>query len=75
MNCPCEECPSRFACYTSRENEEVPFEVLKKIHEAIGEATMCWQYPERAGKFESEKAIKISFILCSYLKSRVRKWQ
>lgn len=29
------------------------------IFEAIGEASMCWEFPEKAGVFQSERAEEI----------------
>ena len=47
----------------------------KPIHEAIGEAlgaaSMCWQYPERAGLFEPETALRIADELIDLLQRKL----
>ena len=30
------------------------------VMQAIGQASMCWEFPERAGVFQSDKAIKVA---------------
>ncbi|GEM_PF-4100362 len=30
------------------------------VMQAIGQSSMCWEFPERAGVFQSERAIKIA---------------
>lgn len=34
--------------------------IRQVIQEAIGAASMCWEYPEKAGVFNSDKALEIS---------------
>jgi hypothetical protein len=33
--------------------------MINKVYEALGEASMCWEYPEKAGIFDSTKAKEI----------------
>lgn len=73
MNCPCEECPNRFVCYTSRDSV-LPTDIFHMIHEMVGASSMCWDYPERAGEFDAKKASKIALDFCDYIRERVRKW-
>lgn len=30
------------------------------VMQAIGQASMCWEFPERAGVFQSDAAIKVA---------------
>ena len=38
-------------------------EFKELIFQALGEASMCWEYPERAGEFQTSKALDIGFRL------------
>ena len=46
-------------------NEKVQNEATARtlIFQAIGEASMCWEYPENAGIFQTERAEKIGLDL------------
>ena len=37
--------------------------LLSEILFAIGQASMCWEYPERAGVFDDQEAVRISHRL------------
>ena len=37
------------------------------VYTAIGEASMCWEHPERAGVFDSDRALEIADRLKHYL--------
>lgn len=39
------------------------------VMQAIGQASMCWEFPERAGVFQSEKAIKVAEKLIDEINS------
>lgn len=39
------------------------------IFEALGEASMCWEYPEKAGVFQSERAQQIGNKLLEEINS------
>ena len=47
--------------------ERLPEGVCTRIHEDIGQATMCWTEIEHAGTFKSEDASKIAYNLCSFI--------
>ena len=42
--------------------------VPSKFLVAIGQASVCWKYPERAGRFDSEQAIKIARDLYNHVR-------
>ena len=42
---------------------EITKELAGAIHEAIGAASMCWEYPEKAGVFNDKKANGIALNL------------
>lgn len=37
------------------------------IFQALGAASVCWQYPEKAGVFDSTRALLIGEALCEEL--------
>lgn len=39
------------------------------IYQMVGEASMCWEHPERAGHFDSDAACNVGERLCRLLKS------
>jgi len=46
-----------------KQGQDVPSEFLV----AVGEASMCWTHPERAGTFDTEQAIKVAQKLFNYV--------
>ena len=48
-------------------SKRLPENVFNRIHEDIGQASMCWDRIEKAGIFHSEKASKIAFDLCHFI--------
>lgn len=45
----------------------LPKHVFKRIHQDIGQASMCWEHPEKAGVFDAKKAADIAFELCHFV--------
>lgn len=41
-------------------SEILPESIFNKVHECIGQASMCWENIEAAGVFKSEMALKIA---------------
>lgn len=41
--------------------------ILQRILEDIGQASMCWEHPKKAGVFEAKKAADIAFELCHFI--------
>jgi hypothetical protein len=39
------------------------------VMQAIGQASMCWEFPERAGVFQSDNAIKVAEKLIEEINS------
>ena len=52
-------------------SERLPEEIYTRIHQDIGQASMCWENIEGAGTFESEQASKIAFELCHYIADKL----
>lgn len=48
-------------------SERLPEGTFSRIHRDIGQASMCWEYPEKAGIFNSKKAADIAFELCHFI--------
>ena len=49
-----------------------PKYVYERILFDIGQASMCWESPEKAGIFCSEKAIDIAFELCHFIADLIK---
>ena len=54
-------------------SERLPEQVFERIHQAIGQASMCWERPEKAGVFDAKKAGEIAFELCHFIADEVNK--
>ena len=48
-------------------SERLPEHVFNRIYRDIGQASMCWEYPEKAGVFDEKKALDIAFGLCRFI--------
>lgn len=46
----------------------VPFTREEAVFQALGAASMCWQYPEKAGIFDSTRAQEIGNKLLAVLR-------
>lgn len=61
------------------ENEAHPYalypkmdeEIVSEICQSVGHASMCWEFPERAGVFDSDQAAKIAYDLCEYIATKM----
>lgn len=52
---------------------KVPAYIRKRVFTDIGQASMCWENPEKAGTFDTEKAIEIADALCQYIVVKIEK--
>lgn len=48
-------------------SERLPEYIFDRIHQDIGEASMCWEAIEKAGTFDATHASKIAFNLCHFV--------
>lgn len=48
-------------------SERLPEHVFERIHQDIGQASMCWELPENTGVFHAKKAAEIAFELCHFI--------
>ena len=48
-------------------SERLPELAFARIYQDIGQASMCWEHPEKAGVFDSEKAADIALELCHFV--------
>lgn len=48
-------------------SERLPEHIFKRIHEDIGQASMCWSNIDEAGEFDAKKAGEIAFELCHFI--------
>ncbi|MEE9215092.1 MAG: hypothetical protein V3U54_09925 [Thermodesulfobacteriota bacterium] len=53
-------------------SERLPGHIFNKVHEAIGEASMCWDKVP-LGIFDSSKASTIGFNLCQLIADELGK--
>lgn len=58
---------------TVQPEAELPGGIVKAVHEAIGAASMCWEFPEKAGVFKSEQTSEIARKLCEIIKAELNK--
>ena len=52
-------------------SERLSEEIFTRIHQDIGQASMCWENVEGAGTFDSTKAAEIAFDLCHYIADKL----
>ena len=48
-------------------SERLPEHIFSRIYQDIGQASMCWDFPEKAGVFHSDVASTIAFNLCQFI--------
>lgn len=48
-------------------SERLPERIFERIHQDIGEASMCWEKIEGAGTFDTTHASTIAFNLCQFV--------
>ena len=48
-------------------SERLPEDVFNKLHQVVGEASMCWTDVYHAGHFQADVAGNIAFELCHYV--------
>ena len=47
--------------------QRLPEKVVSEIHQAIGQASTCWEHLNSAGRFDSEQAGSIASDLCNFI--------
>jgi hypothetical protein len=52
---------------------KVPAYIRKRVLTDIGQASMCWEEPEKAGVFDTEETIKIGDALCQYIVDKIER--
>lgn len=52
-------------------SERLPEEVFTRVHQDIGQASMCWENVEGAGVYDATKASEIAFDLCHYIADKL----
>jgi hypothetical protein len=53
--------------------QKIPEHIRERVLTDIGQASMCWDCPEHAGIFDTEKAIEIGDALCRYIVDEINK--
>jgi hypothetical protein len=48
-------------------SERLPKCVFERIYMGIGQASICWESPEKAGVFDAKKAADIALELCHFI--------
>lgn len=54
-------------------SERIPENIFKRVHQDIGQASMCWENVDKAGTFKSENASAIAFNLCHFIADEIEK--
>lgn len=54
-------------------SERLPKHVFERIHQDIGQASMCWDNIDEAGTFDAKKASDIAFELCHFIADIIEK--
>lgn len=55
------------------EPKRIPEDLIRLIHEQVGAASMCWELPEKAGVFQSERASEVAKTICEAVEKELNK--
>lgn len=53
--------------------QKIPEHIRERVRIDIVQIAMCWDYPEHAGTFDTEKAFEIGDALCRYIVDEINK--
>lgn len=53
--------------------KKIPYFIRTRVLRDIGQASMCWEFPGRAGTFDTEEALKIGDALCQYIVDKIER--
>jgi hypothetical protein len=56
-----------------KEFDDIPVHNRERVYSDIGEASMCWEKPEKAGVFDSQKAAEIGLNLCQFVLDEIER--
>lgn len=54
-------------------SDRFPFHIRKRVLTDIGHASMCWEYPEHAGIFDTKQAVEIGDALCQFILDQIQR--
>lgn len=54
-------------------SEGLPQHIFQRVHEDIGQASMCWSKVEKAGIFNAKEAGNIALELCKFIAGELEK--
>lgn len=54
-------------------SERLSERIFKRVHQGIGQASMCWEHPENAGVFDANAAGNIALELCHFIADEIEK--
>ena len=46
-------------------------EVVEEIYITVGQASLCWEKPEKAGVFQTTQASAIALNLCEFIAAKI----
>ena len=52
-------------------SERITEDIFERVHQDIGQASMCWEHVEGAGEFDSTRAAEIAFDLCHFIADKL----
>ena len=52
-------------------SERLPKHMYREVYRAIGRAAVCWDHPEKAGRFHYKEADALAFNLCRFIADEI----
>ena len=52
-------------------SERITGDIVDRVYQDIGQASMCWENVEGAGEFDSTRAAEIAFNLCHFIADKL----
>jgi hypothetical protein len=56
---------------SKKAHHKIPEHIHERVLTDIGQASMCWDFPEHAGAFDTKKGIEIGDALCQYIVDKI----
>lgn len=51
--------------------DDIPAHIRERVYLDIGQASMCWENPEKAGVFDSQQAAEIGLNRCQFILNQI----
>jgi len=53
------------------DNLKLSKNIIERVYQDIGQASMCWEHVEKAGVFDSSQASDIGYKLCEFIQEEL----